>query len=170
MMATQFESKKDNGSLSGIFYKDGLLDLFIGIGLALAGAWMFTERVWMMGVYPAIMLPVWQETRKKTLARLGVQETRARMVYESRTRAVLLGMAIAGMVTLLLDKRPLRGIVDHRDPLSGQTARILVDIQVSITIQIGDRRGMVDRMEREVGHFELASLPVPQTWRTAVIE
>jgi len=102
MTTTQFETKQNDRKGYGAFFSDGLLDIFIGLGLVVAGALMFTEMVWMIGIYPAIILSVWQSSRKKTLARMDLQGERLHQAYQSRSRAVILGLLIAGMLTFLL--------------------------------------------------------------------
>jgi hypothetical protein len=85
----------------GLYFSDGLLDIFTGLGLLSAGGLMLVDLVFLIGVYPATMMPAWQAARKKSLERLtakaGGQMAEA---YQTRIRAVILGALIAGMLFL----------------------------------------------------------------------
>ena len=62
---------KDDPKLRKVYmsyHNDGVLDVFIGWCIFLAGLMLFTEMVWMVGVYAAIMAPM----RKEALIRAPV--------------------------------------------------------------------------------------------------
>ena len=46
------------------YHKDGLLDIFIGLGILMAGAALWAEMVWMVGSWIAIFVPLWISGRK----------------------------------------------------------------------------------------------------------
>jgi hypothetical protein len=100
MTAANTQAQNNDRQDYGAFFRDGLLDIFTGLGLIIAGAFMFTDMVYLVGVYPATIIPAWQAARKKTLARMGGGEMPA--IYQARSRAVIMGVMIAlfGVATL----------------------------------------------------------------------
>jgi hypothetical protein len=56
-------SKTD--SRHSLYHKDGLLDIFIGLGIFFAGLFLWTEMVWMVGIFVPVFLPSFQSARKR---------------------------------------------------------------------------------------------------------
>jgi hypothetical protein len=79
-------------------HQDGLLDIFIGLCVLLAGVYILTELVYMAGIIPALFLPIWGPARKKTLQRLGLREMPNSQ--KSKTRLMLLFTLFLGLLTL----------------------------------------------------------------------
>jgi hypothetical protein len=83
------------------YIDDGLMDIFIGCILLLAGLMMFTELFWMAGVYVAVLLPVvWSAKEKVTMPRLRREELSADTA--NGMSMVLAGFMIAGMLVMML--------------------------------------------------------------------
>ncbi len=55
-----------------LYHEDGLIDIFIGLVALTFGLEMLTDAVYMAGILPAILVPVWIAARKAiTLPRMG---------------------------------------------------------------------------------------------------
>jgi hypothetical protein len=85
-----------------LFHKDGLLDIFIGLGVLLTGAALWAEMVWMAGVWVAIFVPLWISARKSITYRRGtdVQPSgqgnfRFALVMSAALGVLLLGVMVA---------------------------------------------------------------------------
>lgn len=46
------------------YHKDGLLDIFAGLGILLAGAGMLAGMFWLAGAWVAVFVPTWVSARK----------------------------------------------------------------------------------------------------------
>ena len=64
-MSTITSDKIDNQLTS--YYKDGLMDIFIGLAIFFTGLFLWTEMVWMAGIFIPILLPSFQAARKRFL-------------------------------------------------------------------------------------------------------
>jgi len=49
------------------YHRDGWQDLFIGLGILMAGAFVFGDLAWMPAIFIPILLPPWQAARKRFL-------------------------------------------------------------------------------------------------------
>jgi hypothetical protein len=78
------------------YHKDGLLDIFIGLGILLAGAALWAEMAWMGGVWIAIFLPIWISARKSITYR------RSTDIDPQEERNTRFALAMAGLMGLLL--------------------------------------------------------------------
>ena len=65
-------------------HQDGLLDIFIGLCALLAGLFMMTDMIYLVGIVPAIFLPGWQSVRRKSLQRQGVSEIPGSQQFKTR--------------------------------------------------------------------------------------
>ena len=96
------------------YVDDGILDIFVGWIIFLAGLMLFTEMFWMAAVYVAIFIPVlWSAKQQITMPRLRKEELRPFMTQKSfnATTAVIISlilMAVMGLlvVVLLFGGRP----------------------------------------------------------------
>jgi hypothetical protein len=90
------------------YHNDGVLDLFIGWCIFLAGLMLFTEMVWMVGVYAAIMAPMlWSFKETVTVPRLRREELESLTVRHNGKLAPtlvagLLAFTVLGLVVLVL--------------------------------------------------------------------
>ena len=97
-MTTQ--TKMHTNSNHTDIHQDGLLDIFLGLGLLTAGAWMLSDSVYMAGIMPALMLPAWQAARKVTLRRMGIDNTHPK--FQANSRLALISTFLMGLLTLTL--------------------------------------------------------------------
>lgn len=51
------------------YHKDGLMDIFIGLGILFAGLFLWTGMVWMAAIFVPIFLPSFQAARKRFVER-----------------------------------------------------------------------------------------------------
>lgn len=88
------------------YHRDGMLDLYLGLILLLAGTSMFADMLWMSGVWVAVFLPLWQSSKTTiTAPRLTDEELadltdtgmRAQLIM-----ALLLTLVLGVLVALLL--------------------------------------------------------------------
>jgi hypothetical protein len=94
-------NKIDNQIVS--YHKDGLLDLFIGFAIFFAGLFLWTEMVWMVGIFIPVLLPSFQAARKRFLEpRIG--ELPHNSQWQAQKQKALL------WVTLLLGLLFLAGV------------------------------------------------------------
>ena len=49
------------------YHQDGLLDIFIGFAIFFAGLFLWTEMVWMAGIFIPVLMPSFQAARKRFL-------------------------------------------------------------------------------------------------------
>ena len=111
---TKLQNNKRLRSLYMAYVDDGILDIFVGWIIFFAGLMLFTEMVWMAGVYVAIFIPVlWSAKEQITLPRLRKEELRPISTQKSfnTTTAVIISlilMAVLGLlvVVLLFGGRP----------------------------------------------------------------
>jgi len=88
------------------FHKDGLIDIFAGLSIALYGAAIFADMIWMGGVSVAIFLPLWISSRQSiTFRRVSHLEAtnaqKARIQQLLSMSMLLLGVfALAGVFAL----------------------------------------------------------------------
>lgn len=81
-------------------HQDGLLDIFLGLGLLLAGLGFLSGLYWMAGVYPAMMVPLWQSARKANLKRMGIAHYG--ISGQNRMRYVMIIALFVGSLFLFL--------------------------------------------------------------------
>ncbi|UCG25373.1 MAG: hypothetical protein JSW55_05075 [Chloroflexota bacterium] len=90
------------------YQHDGVLELFIGWCVFLAGLMLFTEMFWMVGVYAAIFAPMlWNFKETVTVPRLRpdeLDETAGRRTTRlgAAVLAGLVGLAVLGLIFLVL--------------------------------------------------------------------
>ena len=100
-MSTITSNQIDNQIAS--YHKDGLMDIFIGFAIFFAGLFLWTEMVWMAGIFIPVLLPSFQAARKQFLEpRIG--ELPHNSQQQAQAQKVLL------MTTLLLGVLFLAGI------------------------------------------------------------
>lgn len=81
------------------YHRDGWQDLFIGMGILMAGAFIFGDLAWMPAIFIPVLLPSCQASRKRFLdRRLDPQELQpnhgARGQRAILTTSVLLGLLV----------------------------------------------------------------------------
>ncbi|HSH14181.1 MAG TPA: hypothetical protein VLA15_10540, partial [Desulfurivibrionaceae bacterium] len=90
------------------YQNDGVLEGFIGWCIFLAGRMLFTEMVWMVGVYAALFAPMlWNFKETVTVPRLKRQEldesaARRTTMLGAALLAALVGLVVLGLVLLVL--------------------------------------------------------------------
>jgi hypothetical protein len=105
---TQLQGNERLRGLYMAYVDDGILDIFVGWIIFLAGLMLFTEMFWMAGVYVAIFIPVlWSAKEQITMPRLRQEELRPSHSQKSfnGTTAVILSlvlMAVLGVFLLVL--------------------------------------------------------------------
>ena len=89
------------------YHKDGLLDIFVGLGILMAGLSMWAGMVWMAGAWVAIFLPLWISARKSITYRraadvdaLPVRNSRYLMVVAVGVGLVLVGALVLAVFSL----------------------------------------------------------------------
>ncbi len=100
MSTSKFKYTKNRIFLS---HNDGLIDLFIGFAILFAGLFLWTEMVWMAGIFVPVLLPSFQAAQKRFLEpRIGElsqnyqQQVQSQKVVFSIT--LLLGVLLLGGV------------------------------------------------------------------------
>lgn len=105
------------------YIDDGILDVFVGCIALMAGLMIFSDMIWMAGVYVAIFLPiVWSVKEKVTMPRLRREELDpVAALRSSKILAVflvgLLLFAVLGLLYFLLFQNP---------ELASETKRLLL--------------------------------------------
>lgn len=87
------------------YHRDGMVDLYMGMILVLAGTGMLTDMAWMSGVWVAVFLPLWQSSKRTlTAQRLSEEElaTLAGTGARSRVMVALVLALVAGVLIALL--------------------------------------------------------------------
>ena len=65
-------STKEINSCYDSYYKDGLIDVFLGLALMFAGLFLWADKIWMGAIFVPAFTPAFQATRKRFLhSRLG---------------------------------------------------------------------------------------------------
>jgi MFS family permease len=99
-MLRNAEMQEENRGYA-LFHGDGLLDIFVGLGILLFGAGMLVEMPWLVAVFPATLWPVWQDIKKSLTAprleRAGVAPT-----PETEQNKRLAMMSVIGVLVLSL--------------------------------------------------------------------
>lgn len=85
------------------YHNDGLLDIFIGVGILVVGLGMLTDIYYVfIAILPAIMIPVWRDAKKKyTAPRMKTIRFTEAQRTAVRTKALLAGLLLAGMLVFL---------------------------------------------------------------------
>jgi hypothetical protein len=101
-----------------LYHKDGLMDIFIGLGIIFAGLFIWTELVWMAAIFIPVFLPSFQAARKRFLqTRIGElehnsqQEEKAQKLILSIT--MLLGVLFLAGIGMFLAFDFLSGAVNE---------------------------------------------------------
>ena len=87
------------------YVDDGILDIFVGWIIFFAGLMLFTEMVWMAGVYVAIFIPVlWSTKEQITMPRLRKEELRPINSQKSfnTTTGVIISLVLAAVLGMLI--------------------------------------------------------------------
>ncbi len=97
----------------GSQHRDGLLDIFAGVGLLAIGISWLTDYAWAGAIVPALLVPLWKPFRSRiTEPRAGRVEFGAeRRLLERRKMAALfaggvLTMLLAVAIFFQIDERP----------------------------------------------------------------
>jgi len=94
-------SKLEN-HLTKQYFGDGLLDVFVGVGLALIGlSWLF-EVIALSAIVPAVMMPLWKPLRQKLMEpRTGFVEFGTKK--KRKEKEALAKWLVFGVVLLLTE-------------------------------------------------------------------
>jgi len=96
------------------YFDDGLLDLFVGTGIALIGFMWILELVALGAIVPVLLAPFWKIARQKIVEpRAGVISFRAERKAENKsvfTRWALFGLVILITEIVLLEAPGSKGI------------------------------------------------------------
>jgi len=85
------------------YHQDGLVDIFIGLGILFLGLSMFAEAAWMVAIYPILLLPAWQSVKKSiTAPRMGWAELALVQRVRKRLDRTLVVSEVTIMLLLLL--------------------------------------------------------------------
>ena len=86
-----------------LYHKDGLLDIFIGLGILFSSLFIRTDIVWMGAIYIPILFPSWKSARKRFIhRRVGKSELNPQLHPQ--------GLKIILYFTLLLGSLVLAGV------------------------------------------------------------
>jgi hypothetical protein len=100
---TMLETKREMDSRYILYHEDGLLDIFIGLGIFFAGLFLWGEMVWMVAIFIPIFMPTFQSARKRFLQpRVGKLDHDPKLQAQSQKillySTLLLGvLALAGV-------------------------------------------------------------------------
>ncbi|MFC1996434.1 hypothetical protein ACFLXI_02355 [Chloroflexota bacterium] len=84
-----------------LYNKDGLLDIFIGLGIFFAGLFLWTEMVWMAGVFIPIFLPSFKAARKRfLLSRIGSLDQDQQQQGQAQ-KLIFSGALLLGVILLV---------------------------------------------------------------------
>jgi len=86
---------------SPLYHDDGLLDIFAGLGIVLAGLFLAADMPWLVAILPTSLGPAWYAAQKALVAS-RVPSPRAEAVPHKRVTWLLLLLAILGVLALLL--------------------------------------------------------------------
>lgn len=117
------------------YHQDGLLDLFMGFTLLTFGIGILTENVWLSGIMPAALLPIWISGRKSIL-KGRVHEEDLRSNHEGLRMTAMAGLfvltALAGVgalaVTLLIPDWMHTWPAENSDLILGLGGALLLGI------------------------------------------
>jgi len=86
------------------YHNDGLLDIFIGLGILVVALGMLTDIYYVfIAILPAIMIPVWRDAKKRyTAPRMKTIHFPEVDRIARRTMALLTGLLMAGMLVFLV--------------------------------------------------------------------
>jgi hypothetical protein len=90
--------------MSLIDIRDGLGDIFAGFSILVFGLGIWADMPWMLAIFPAAFLPLWQSMRKRLIEpRLPRYSVQSSHLAAARTKqAVLVGVFFMTMVAGLL--------------------------------------------------------------------
>ncbi len=83
-----------------VYHRDGWQDLFIGLGLLIAGALIFGDLPWMAGIFIPILLPSWQASRKRFLDRRLRPQDLAPLQAKLGQKAIFTTSIVLGLLVL----------------------------------------------------------------------
>jgi hypothetical protein len=96
-----FLEAKNEHSRKYIFYhQDGLLDIFAGLWILLAGTAMLADMFWMSGIWVVIFVPLWQSARSSiTYPRVPAPEALPSQARQSALAiSVLIGLLLLSLL------------------------------------------------------------------------
>ncbi len=131
-------------------FEDGLLDLFVAIGLIVIGAsWMLDAPVY-GAIAPAVLVPVWKQTRERMIEP-RLQAVKFNPEREARTRGSMLAWLIFGAAVLLTEI----AIFLYASRAEGSIIDRLSDVIVALPaalIAIGLLGGLIIGARRFIGY------------------
>jgi hypothetical protein len=85
------------------YHKDGLMDLFIGLAIFFAGLFLWTEMVWMAGIFIPVFLPSLQTARKRFLqTRIGNLDRNPRQQAQTQNVLLYATLVLGGLLLALI--------------------------------------------------------------------
>ena len=91
-------SRKINSSI-GFYHKDGLLDIFIGLGIFFAGLFLWTEMVWLSGIFIPVFMPSFLAARKRFLQpRFGNPDHNLQQPVQAQKLIFLIILLLGGLL------------------------------------------------------------------------
>jgi len=61
-MSTNFYNNEEQRSY--LYHRDGLADIFLGLGILAFGLLLLTKLFWMIGILAAVFVPIWQSAKQ----------------------------------------------------------------------------------------------------------
>lgn len=115
------------------YHRDGLLDIFIGLGVVFAALFLWADMPWMVAILAPLFLPVWRSAREKFLGnRVQDEELKGGRGRNSSKAvlvlAVFLGVALLAGIFLMLTNPSLS---DSTRARIGRSIMLLMALGVS---------------------------------------
>jgi hypothetical protein len=123
-------SENEPGRKYFFYHKDGLLDIFIGLGILMAGLSLWADMVWMAGAWVAIFLPMWISARRSITYRRAADKD---ILPEQNNRyplviAVLVGLVLVG---------GLVGVIFALDSANLPSIRVWLSVYIHLAVGLG---------------------------------
>jgi len=85
------------------YRQDGLVDIFIGLGILVFGIGMLTDQLYIVGIFPALLVPLWTSAKRSiTAPRMGnVGFSPAQWAKGSMTVGILLGIGMLALTRVV---------------------------------------------------------------------
>lgn len=83
------------------YHRDGLIDIFFGLFLLFAGAVLWSELTFMVGIWAAILVPLWISSRS-TITRRRVRQPAAPKGPPGMFMISMMGLFALGILAILL--------------------------------------------------------------------
>ena len=99
------------------YQQDGLLDIFIGLGIAFAGLFLWAGLVWLVGIFVPVFTPTFQAARRRFVqTRIGYQDQNPRGQVQTQklvfSITLLLGILFLAGIMMFLAYDMMSGAVN----------------------------------------------------------